>query len=38
VLVDGGMHAGLMIDHDVGTTVQSSYQIKRVDSDYFQEA
>ena len=38
VLVDGEMLAGLMIDHDVGTTVQSSYQIKRVDSDYFQEA
>ncbi|MBA2713068.1 MAG: restriction endonuclease [Rubrobacteraceae bacterium] len=37
VLVDGEMLAGLMIDHGVGTTVESSYQIKRVDSDYFEE-
>lgn len=38
VLIDGEMLAGLMIDHDVGTTVESSYEIKRVDSDYFEEA
>lgn len=38
VLVDGETLAGLMIDHDVGTTVESSYEIKRVDSDYFAEA
>lgn len=38
VLIDGEMLAGLMIDHDVGTTVESSYEIKRVDSDYFDEA
>jgi restriction system protein len=37
VLVDGEMLAGLMIDHGVGTTVESSYEIKRLDSDYFEE-
>jgi len=38
VLIDGGSLANLMIDHDVGTTVVSSYEVKRVDSDYFDEA
>jgi restriction system protein len=38
VLVDGETLAGLMIDHNVGTTVASSYEIKRIDSDYFEEA
>jgi restriction system protein len=37
VLLDGEMLAGRMIDHGVGTTVESSYEIKRVDSDYFEE-
>lgn len=38
VLIDGEMLASLMIDYDVGTTVESSYEIKRIDSDYFDEA
>lgn len=38
VLIDGDSLANLMIDHDVGTTLVSSYEIKRVDSDYFDEA
>lgn len=38
VLIDGDELAGLMIDYNVGTTVESSYEIKRVDSDYFDEA
>ncbi len=29
--------AQLMIDHDVGVSVEKTYQIKRVDSDYFAE-
>lgn len=37
VLMDGEMLAGLMIDHDVGTTVESLYEVKRIDSDYFDE-
>jgi restriction system protein len=38
VLIDGETLAGLMIDYGVGTTVESSYEIKRIDSDYFDEA
>ncbi|HEX6710894.1 MAG TPA: restriction endonuclease [Rubrobacter sp.] len=38
VLIDGEALAGLMIDYNVGTTVESSYEIKRIDSDYFDEA
>lgn len=38
VLIDGEALAGLMIDYNVGTAVESSYEIKRVDSDYFDEA
>jgi restriction system protein len=37
ILIDGLLLAGLMIDYDVGTTVESFYEIKRVDSDYFEE-
>lgn len=37
VLIDGETLAGLMIDHDVGTASVSSYEIKRIDSDYFEE-
>jgi len=37
VLIDGRALARLMIDHGVGVTVASTYQLKRVDSDYFAE-
>jgi restriction system protein len=37
VLIDGEKLAELMIDHDVGVTLETSYEIKRVDSDYFEE-
>ena len=37
VLIDGQELAMLMIEHNVGVSVQSTYQIKRVDSDYFAE-
>lgn len=37
VLVDGDRLAELMIDHDVGVTLDTSYEIKRIDSDYFEE-
>jgi restriction system protein len=37
VLIDGPMLAQLLIEHDVGVTVTSSLQIKRLDSDYFSE-
>lgn len=35
VLVDGAQLAELMIDHGLGVTLVDSYQIKRLDSDYF---
>ena len=37
VLIDGHQLAQLMIDHDVGVSVEKTYEIKRVDSDYFTE-
>ena len=38
VLIDGGKLAGLMIDFDVGVSTQATYVIKKIDSDYFEEA
>jgi hypothetical protein len=38
VLIDGETLANLMIDHSVGVTLEEAYEIKRVDSDYFNEA
>ena len=35
VLVDGSTLAQFMIDFDIGVSTTSSYQVKRVDSDYF---
>ena len=37
ILIDGEQLAQLMIDHDVGVSVEKTYKIKRVDSDYFAE-
>ena len=38
VLIDGQALANLMIDHSVGVSLQRSYEVNRVDSDYFSEA
>ena len=38
VLLDGTQIADLMIDHDVGVSVESTFVLKRIDSDYFEEA
>lgn len=35
VLVDGKRLADLMIDYDIGVTSSITYQLKRIDSDYF---
>ncbi|MBI5294205.1 MAG: restriction endonuclease [Chloroflexi bacterium] len=35
ILIDGKRLAELMIDYNVGVTEISSYQLKRIDSDYF---
>ncbi len=37
VLIDGKQLAEYMIDHDIGVSVEKTYEIKRVDSDYFAE-
>jgi restriction system protein len=38
VLIDGRRLAELMIDFDVGVNTSATYSVKRVDSDYFDEA
>jgi restriction system protein len=38
VLMDGEQLTGLMIEHDVGVSTVSSYPVKKVDSDYFEES
>jgi restriction system protein len=38
ILIDGETLANHMIDHSVGVSLQRSYEVKRVDSDYFSEA
>lgn len=38
VLIDGKQLASLMTDFDVGVSVSASYVVKRLDSDYFEEA
>ena len=37
VLIDGDHLTSYMIEHDVGVSVVSTYQLKRVDFDYFEE-
>jgi restriction system protein len=31
------MLAGLMIDHNVGVSAVATYEVKRIDSDYFED-
>ena len=37
ILIDGSELADLMIDYNVGVSVAATYEIKRIDSDYFVE-
>ena len=37
ILIDGRMLAELMIDYGLGTTTTATFQVKRIDSDYFTE-
>ena len=37
VLVDGQMLANLMIDHNVGVTTRTTYELKAIDRDFFKE-
>lgn len=37
VLIGGEKLSQLMIDHNLGVSVQNTYEIKKIDSDYFEE-
>jgi restriction system protein len=37
ILIDGATLAEYMIDSNVGVTVEATYELKRIDSDYFSE-
>ena len=37
VLIDGDQLAELMMDHGIGVATSVTYEVKRVDSDYFEE-
>lgn len=37
VLIDGGDLAEYMIDYNLGVSVQDTYEIKKIDSDFFEE-
>jgi len=38
VLINGTRLSNLMIDHGIGVTRATSYEVKRLDSDYFEES
>jgi restriction system protein len=37
VLVDGEMLSRLMIEYDVGVSKMKSYDVKKIDTDYFED-
>ena len=37
VLIDGAQLADLMIDHNLGVSPMASYEVKKLDTDYFTE-
>ena len=37
MLIDGSQLAGYMMDHGVGVSITSTYEIKKIDSDFFEE-
>ena len=38
ILIDGRRLAELMIEHDIGVAAEHTYRVKKIDSDYFDEA
>jgi restriction system protein len=38
ILIDGDRLAELMLEHNIGVSLSHSYEIKRIDSDYFEES
>jgi restriction system protein len=37
ILIDGISLADYMMDHGVGVSIASTYEIKKIDSDFFEE-
>ncbi len=37
VLIDGDMLANYMIDYNIGVTLKQTFELKKIDSDYFEE-
>ncbi|MBT8043094.1 MAG: restriction endonuclease, partial [Pontiella sp.] len=37
ILIDGELLASLMVDHNVGVSTVGQYEVKKLDSDYFDE-
>lgn len=37
VLIDGPRLVDLMIEHNIGTTTARTYDVKKVDNDYFED-
>ncbi|MGD9581580.1 MAG: restriction endonuclease [Vampirovibrionia bacterium] len=37
ILIDGEYLTELMIDHNLGVSIENTYEIKKIDSDYFEE-
>ena len=37
ILIDGDRLAEFMIDHGVGVTTEDTYEVKRIDADYFSD-
>ena len=37
VFIDGETLSQYMIDYNLGVSVQNNYEIKKIDSDYFEE-
>ena len=37
ILIDGEDLVQYMIDYNLGVSIQSTYEIKKIDSDYFEE-
>jgi restriction system protein len=37
ILIDGSRLASLMAEHNVGVSTSGIYEVKKIDSDYFEE-
>jgi restriction system protein len=37
VLIDGKKLVDLLVDHNIGVSIVKSYEMKKIDSDYFEE-